>query len=108
MHVYGVRCSRLDLIAIQNDVHIPVEYVTEFGLLIFPQYSCPTGIRAHGYLTDRFWAEVQRVAERPNFVSSAEREHPYLSDAEAHIVGKLRELYPRIETDWFYVPCCPN
>mgnify|MGYP003705136071 CR=1 FL=1 len=52
-----------------------------------------------------FIRDLRRLTTSNSRVQMLEdMEHPYITDAEFSVVVALRETYPLLEADWFYVP----
>jgi hypothetical protein len=103
MLVYGIRCAPADL-SLLTHTDTEADYYMDYGLLVFPQYTKGFCLTARGNLTDEYWSEVRRVIEQPHRVRAVEREHPYITEEEADILRVLRQYYPSLQTDWYYVP----
>lgn len=107
MFVYGIRCAPADLMAIYERFPqgtASADYYMDYGLLVFPEYTRPSVIQAHSGLNDDFWNRVRRVVETPSRPHAVELEHPWISDAQSHIVRIIKDAYPTSDTDWYYVP----
>jgi len=101
MLIYGIRCSPDDLSNLPSTT--VADYYLDYGLLVFPGYSKPTTIQAHGSLTPRFWAEVNQILSNPKKVHVLEHEHPYITESEDSAVKYLEDQgHPPPE--WYYVP----
>lgn len=98
MFVYGIRCAPNDLNGLPSDA--TADYYLDYGLLVFPAYTRPTCIK--GRLDAEFWNRVRRVAS--NRVHAVELEHPYISEAEHDVVLALKDAYPLLDCDWYYIP----
>jgi hypothetical protein len=98
MFVYGIRCAPSDLSNLPSDA--TADYYLDYGLLVFPAYTRPTCIQ--GRLGPELWDRVRRVAS--NRVHAVELEHPYISDAEHDVVLALKDAYPLLDCDWYYIP----
>jgi hypothetical protein len=97
MLVYGIRCSASDLFSLPCNAE--ADYYSDYGILVFPSYSRPTVIKAHGTLTPLFWNAAKSILERPTAVQDVDLEQPYITDAEAAIVNALNG-----KTYWYHVP----
>lgn len=107
MFVYGIRCAPADLLAIVSrlgQANANADYYMDYGLLVFPQYTRPSVIQAHCGLTPEFWNRVRRVVESPGRPHAVELEHPWITDEQSTVVGIIKEAYPSVDTDWYYVP----
>ena len=103
MLVYGVRCAPNDLMNLPADAE--ADYYLDYGLLVFPAYTRPTALRSHGnQVKPAFWKKVQRLLEHPLKPYQEDREHPYITEDEAAVIEALRESYPTLEANWYYVP----
>jgi hypothetical protein len=103
MLVYGVRCAPNDLINLPSDAQ--ADYYLDYGLLVFPSYTRPTVLRSHGNkIQPAFWRRVARLLEEPLKPYEADLEQPFITDGEAAVVDALREAYPTIQSNWYYVP----
>jgi hypothetical protein len=103
MLVYGVRCAPNDLMNLPADAE--ADYYLDYGLLVFPAYTRPTSLRSYGSrIQPAFWKRVARVLEQPLKPYEEDREQPYITSEEAAVVAALRESYPSLEANWYYVP----
>ncbi len=104
MFVYGIRCSPCDLLGLPAGA--VADYYMDYSLLVFPSYTCPAAVRAHGQLTPAFWKRVSKVIN--GTVHVAEREHPWITAEEDAVVRALRDRYPGVQTEWYFVPHSKN
>lgn len=105
MYVYGIRCAPNDLLGLPADAE--ADYYMDYGLLVFPAYTRPTGLRAnrHGGLTTDFWQRARLLLQFSNKTHCAsEMEHPWISEGESAVVKGLQEFYPELQANWYYVP----
>ena len=102
MLVYGIRCSPSDLF--NFPIQANADYYTDYSLLVFPGYTKPLCLDAHGALTPEFWGTMRRIIEQPRRVRVMDFEQPYITETEAAIVASLQESYPGLQPDWYYVP----
>lgn len=92
----------MDLIGLPTDAQ--ADYYLDYGILVFPQYTRPTTYNAGGRVTPAFWERVKTAIQHPRHAHVADLEHPYITSEEYAVVKALQETYPRLQTDWFYVP----
>jgi hypothetical protein len=107
MFVYGIRCAPADLLAIASRLKqgsTTADYYMDYGLLIFPQYTRASVVKAQMGLTPEFWNRVRRIVETPGRPHSVELEHPWITDEQSEVVRVIKEAYPATDTDWYYVP----
>jgi hypothetical protein len=103
MFVYGIRCSPQELKSIPQNVN--ADYYMDYGILVFPSYTRPTVIHAHGRPNLSYWRLVKPMIEEPTKVHVTDLiEHPFITEEEAGVLDALRPERPNIQTDWFYVP----
>ena len=103
MLVYGVRCAPNDLLNLPADAE--ADYYLDYGLLVFPSYTKGTVLRSHSStLQPSFWRRVARLIENPLKPYEEELEQPFITDGEAAVVAALRESYPTLQSNWYYVP----
>jgi hypothetical protein len=103
MFVYGVRCAPNDLVGLPADAR--ADYYMDYGLLIFPEHTRPTLLKAGASLSPAFWHQVRLVAQFPNKTHRViSLEQPWLSEGEGAVVDALQEFYPGLQPDWYYVP----
>ena len=102
MLVYGIRCAPVDLPGLTADAE--ADYYMDYGLLVFPSYTKATCVHSHGRLTPAFWADAKRVIEHPHRPHTVNLEQPYITDGEKTVLATLRESYPSLQSDWYYVP----
>jgi hypothetical protein len=100
MFVYGIRCSPSDLLGLPSGAI--ADYYMDYSLLVFPCYTRPGVLQSYGYLTPDFWKRAGKMIG--GNVHVVEREHPWISPEEDAVVRVLREQYPAIQTEWYYVP----
>lgn len=104
MFVYGIRCSPNDLLDLPSDA--TADYYLDYGLLVFPAYTRPSAITNNGCrLTADFWQRARLLLQHPahtHLVSTLE--HPWITEGESAVVAAMREFYPDIKTEWYYVP----
>ena len=106
MFVYGIRCAPTDLLAITSRIHgsVDADYYMDYGLLIFPQFTCASTIDSNGKLTAEHWDNVKRIVENSGRPYVVQLEHPWITDEQSEIVRIIKDAYPTADTDWFYVP----
>jgi hypothetical protein len=103
MFVYGIRCTPQEIHLIPQ--HITADYYLDYGILVFPGYTRPTVINAHGRPNENYWRLVKPMIEQPYKMHVTDLlEHPYITEEEASVLDALRPSHPGIQTDWFYVP----
>jgi len=103
MLVYGVRCAPNDLLNLPADAE--ADYYLDYGLLVFPSYTRGTVLRSYGSkIHPSFWRRVARLIEEPLKPYEDDREQPFITDGEAAVVAALRESYPTLQANWYYVP----
>jgi hypothetical protein len=103
MLVYGVRCAPNDLMNLPAEA--TADYYLDYGLLVFPSYTKGTVIQSHGRkIQPAFWSRVRRLLEEPLKPREEDHEQPYITPDEAAVVEALRESYPSLEANWYYVP----
>ena len=102
MFVYGIRCSPNDLYGIH--VQVTADYYTDYSLLVFPSYTKPPCLNSHGYLSPNFWQLTRLLIENPKHVRAMEFEDPYITESESALVEAMRDYYPSLKPEWYYVP----
>ena len=102
MFVYGITCSIADLSTLPPTA--TGDYYTNYDLLVFPEFTRTTSVKAHGTLSPRFWAQVKALVEFPQNVIDIEMEHPFINDMQSVAVDALKEKYPGLIPSWYYVP----
>jgi hypothetical protein len=107
MLVYGVRCAPNDLMNLPADAE--ADYYLDYGLLVFPRYTRPTLLQSHGrHIQTSFWSRVRRLLEHPLKPYEEDHEQPFIADEESAVVAALRESYPSLQANWYYVPRVVN
>ncbi len=99
MFVYGVRCAPDDLIGLPDGA--VADYYLDYGLLVFPEYTQSSTLHAHGRTTPHFWNAVAKMVS--GRVHVVDREQPWITDGEDAVVQCLRERYPALQPEWYYV-----
>jgi hypothetical protein len=102
MLVYGIRCSPIDLTGLPTNA--TADYYLDYSLLVFPAYTRKTCVNSHGNLSPYFWNQTKRVVQFPSSVSAMDLEQPWISDEEEDVLQTLRQAYPTIHSNWYYVP----
>lgn len=102
MLVYGIRCSPTDLTGLPTNA--TADYYLDYSLLVFPTYTKMTCVDSHGSSSPYFWNQVKRVVQFPTSVSEMELEQPWISDEEQDVIQTLKQAYPMIQPNWYYVP----
>lgn len=105
MFVYGVRCAPNDLTGLPADAN--ADYYLDYGLLVFPTHTRASCLQSHGRggLTADFWQRARLLVQFSHKTHCVTHlEHPWLSEGEAAVVSSLKEFYPGIQADWYYVP----
>jgi hypothetical protein len=100
MFVYGIRCDHVDADVLSSGC---VEYNAGYGLLWFPAYTRSSVFNSHGFLTSRFWTDLQRVIENPTAVIGMSLEHPYITKGEDEVAQRIQNSCNR-SFSWYYVP----
>lgn len=100
MLVYGIRCTPSELLSLPREV--TADYHVDHNLLVFPSYTRPLVLSANGHITDKFCDELRAIIRGKAW--QVEREHPYITEEEHHVVLTLQDSNPLITTDWFYIP----
>ena len=104
MFVYGIRCPVTFLPRLPEG--IKADYYMEYGLLVFPNYTQPTGLRSHlKQMTPEYIELCRRVIEcQPTDAIEMDRlEHPYLTSEEADAVWAVKTEMPEVDSCWFHV-----
>jgi hypothetical protein len=86
------------------DSQLTADYYADNRLLIFPAYTRPTCMNAHGNPNAIFWDTVKSILATSNVVREVILEHPYLSEEEGDAVAMIQELHPGQEPSWYYAP----
>ena len=102
MFVYGIPCNIDDLAYMPST--LTADYYADSQLLIFPSYTKPVCLNAHGNPSSEFWIAAKRIIAEPHKTHSVTLEHPYLTDDEGDAIVMLQELHPRREPGWYYMP----
>lgn len=104
MYVYGIRCAPCDLSGLPENAQ--ADYYMDYGLLVFPTYTRASCIRSYGKrLGTGFWTQARLMLQYPmKSHCAAYLEHPWLAREETSVVAALREFYPGLEANWYYVP----
>lgn len=103
MFVYGIRCTPQEIQLIPHTVQ--ADYYMDYGILVFPSYTRPTIIHAHGRPNETYWRLAKPMIEEPAKVHVTDIiEHPFITEEEASALDALKPTRPNIQTDWFYVP----
>ncbi len=104
MFVYGIMCDMADLAYL--DARLTADYYADNHLLIFPTYTRPTCMNAHGNPSAVFWDAAKPILSKPNAVHEVSLEHPYLSEEEGDAIAMIQELHPGTGRgpSWYYAP----